>query len=101
MSNVLPAPAVAAPVTAAAAAGLAALEAVLAIHGTVATGLEWHRGLLSASGADHAGSPRCAALKSAASRLLVFLRLTACFTALGLGVAALAEEVLILNGKRE
>ena len=33
---------------AAAGAGLPALEAVLAVHGTVAPGLEWNRGLLSA-----------------------------------------------------
>ena len=76
-----------APVAAAAAtAGLARLKAVLAIHGTVSAGLERNRGLLSASGADHACPLRCTATVPAAAAataaLFVLLGLAARFAAL-------------------
>src|SRR5271157_4382461 len=77
------APAKATP-AAAACAGLTRLEAVLAVHGTVASGLEWNCGLLSASGTDHRCAPRFTALvaTAATARLLVLLCLAARFAAL-------------------
>jgi len=50
--------------TLAATAGLSCLKAVLAVHGTVATGLEWDGGLLPAPGTDYGCSLRLAALVS-------------------------------------
>jgi hypothetical protein len=95
--------AAASPVAAAASAGLPRLKAVLAIHGTIPTGLEWNRGLLSASGADHACTLRCTAAvpAAAATLLLVLLGLTARFAALRRRITTLAEEFLVLSGKRE
>jgi hypothetical protein len=96
------APAKASP-AAAARAGLTRLEAVLAVHRTVPSGLEWNCGLLSAPGTDHRCTPRFTALVAAATTasLLVLLRLAACFAALGRRIATFAEEVLIFCGKRE
>jgi len=91
----------AAPIAAAARTGFPALEAVLAVDGTVASGLEWNRGLLPAPGADDACALGRAALKPAAARLLVLLGLAACFAALGRGVTTIAKELLILGRKRE
>jgi hypothetical protein len=81
-------------------AALPALKAVLAVHRTIASGLEWNRGLLSAPGADHGRALRCAAVVSAA-RLFVFLGLAARFTPLGRRISAFPEELLILSRKRE
>jgi len=50
--DVLTVPAKVAP-AAAARAGFATLKAVLAVHGAIASGLEWNGCLLSASGTDH------------------------------------------------
>jgi hypothetical protein len=88
---------------AATAAGLPTLEAILAIHGTVAAGLEWNCCLLSAAGTDHARALGRAALvsASAAARLLVLLGLAACFTTLRRRITTLAEVLLILARKRE
>lgn len=85
-------------------AGFARLKAVLAVHGTVPSGLEWNCGLLPAPGADDTRTLRRTALVSAtaaAARLFVLLGLAACFAALGRRIAALTEELLILSGKRE
>jgi len=62
-ASVLAAPAKAPPITKAsppARTGVSlfsGLKAVLAVHGTVASGLERHSGLLSASGADYSRTP--------------------------------------------
>ena len=76
------------------------LKAALAIHGTVPPGLERHCGLLSAPGADDGCTPRFTALVSSAG-LFLFLGLTALLAALRRRISALAEERLIVNGKRE
>jgi hypothetical protein len=92
------------PPAAATSAGLPALKAVLAIHGTVASRLEWNRGLLAASGTDHAGSTRFTALVPAASApalLFVLLSLAACLAALRRRIPAITEEFLILCSKCE
>jgi hypothetical protein len=47
--------------------GLPALEASLAIHGTIPPGLKWDCGLLAATGTDHTSTLRCAALVSSAA----------------------------------
>jgi hypothetical protein len=97
--------AAATPVAAAAsAAGLPRLKAVLAIYGTIPTGLERNCGLLSASGADHACALRRTAAVSAttaATLLFVLLGLTARFAALRRRITTLAEKFLVLRGKRE
>jgi hypothetical protein len=83
-------------------ASLTRLKAVLAVHGTVAPGLKWNGGLLSASGADHRCTPRFTAVAAAtAAGLFVLLGLTAGLAALGRRITTFAEEVLILSGKRE
>jgi hypothetical protein len=92
---------------AATSAGLPTLKAVLAVHRTVASGLEWNRGLLPAARTDHACTLRCIALVSAAARLvsaarlLILLGLAACFAALRRRITAIPEELLILGRKRE
>jgi hypothetical protein len=86
------------------AAGLPRLKAVLAIYGTIPTGLERNRGLLSASGANHACALRRTAAVSAtaaATLLFVLLGLTARFAALRRRITTLAEKFLVLRGKRE
>ncbi len=87
----------------AAAAGPPALEAGLAIHGTVPARFEWNGGLLSAPGTDHACTLRSSALISAATaaRLLVLLGLAAGLAAFRRRVSALTEEILILRRKCE
>ena len=97
--------AIASPVaTTTATAALAGLIAVLAVHGTIAAGLEWNCGLLSAPGAGHRCTRRRTALIStatAAARLFRFPGLTACFTALRRRITTFTEELLILARKRE
>lgn len=90
----------AAPVASAGILALPGLEAVLAVHGTIAAGLEWHGGLLSASGAYYRRTPRLTALVSPA-RLFLFLGLTTLFAALRRRISAFIEERLIFGGKRE
>jgi hypothetical protein len=86
----------------AAGAGPSTLEAVLAVHGTVASRLERDSGLLSAPRTDHACALRWAALISAAATgLFVLLGLAACFAALRRWKTTFAEEVLIVSRKRE
>jgi hypothetical protein len=78
------------------------LKAGLAVHGTIASGLEWNGGLLSAPGTDHGRTTRFTALISAAAaRLFVFLGLTARFAALRRRITTLAEEFLILRSECE
>jgi len=79
---------------------LSRLEAVLAVHGTIPAGLEWYRGLLPAPGTNYGRTPRFAPLVSPAG-LLLFLGLTALFTALRRRISAFIEERLIFSGKRE
>lgn len=87
---------------AATATGLSSLEAVPAVHRTVAPRLEWNSGLLPAAGADNACALGCAALVSAAATgLLVLLGLAAWLAALGRRITTLAEELLIFSRKRE
>lgn len=85
----------------AAGAGLSTLETVLAVHGTIPSGLERNCGLLSASGTDHARTLGCAAAVPPAVRLFVFLGLAARLAALRSRVTTIAEEFLVLRTKRE
>ena len=88
--------------------------AALAIHRTVPTGFKWHRGSLSATGADHgcASAHTGATARTGAVATLVLrmgrrmatsggalLRLAAWFAAAGRGVAALLEELLFTCGE--
>lgn len=96
--DVLTAPAKASPAAATAIAGLAPLKAALAVHRTVASGLEWNGRLLSAPGTDHGCTLCSAALVSAATaRLFVLLGLAARFAALWRRITAIAEKILIFR----
>jgi hypothetical protein len=87
---------------AAARAALPALKAILAVHWTVASGLEGNGGLLSAAGTDHRCALGCTPLVSAAAPcLFVLLGLTACLATLRRRITAIAEELLILGSKCE
>ena len=99
LASLLSAPAKASPATAGVSL-LSGLKAVLAVHGTVATRLERHSGLLSASGTDYRCGPRFTARISPA-RLLLLFGLTAWFASLGGRISAFFEEGAIFSGKRE
>jgi hypothetical protein len=80
------------------------LIAIAAVHRPVAAWLKRHRRLLAASGTNHCCASRLSSLVSAAAAtapLLVLLRLTARFAALGRGVPALLEERLVFARKGE
>jgi hypothetical protein len=79
--------------------GLPTLKAVLAVDGTVTSGLEGNSGLLPTCGTDHTCSLGCTALVPTAARLLVLLGLTARSAALRCRITTIAEEFLILGGK--
>lgn len=93
------------PAAPAAAISLPGVVAVLAKYWPVASGLKWHCGLLAASGTGHCCAsrftPGVSSATSAASSLLIFLRLAARFAPLRSRIATFLEECLIFAGKRE
>jgi hypothetical protein len=102
LGEILAAPAKAAS-TAAATSGFSGTKAILAVHRAIAARLERNRGLLSATGADHAGALGFATGVSPATTagLFLFFGLTAWFAALRGRVTMLPEKILIVAGKRE